>query len=158
MIVINELNIFPILTLLFQGAIAGLIVLFVTHKLQEKKERSLLNKHSLLVYLEIYGHIAMIEDMLKHNAIPESSNNSVFFDYESWKSSQIYLTVLSIKELTLIGAYYQSVLSLNPIIKAYAGQQLNAANLFSFRTTLEMAKRVNELLKVHWESENCSHK
>ena len=151
MVILNN-TVWQILTLLFQRTVAGIIVLFVTRKLQERKDRELLRRHALFVGLEIHGHIAMLEDMLKHNAIPQSaSNTAVFFDCHSWKSSQSYLALLSIQDLTLIGAYYQSAMTLNTIIPGYAGQPLNPHNKFSVAATLEMGRRVHAILESHWK-------
>lgn len=150
MIILNE-AIWQVLSLLFQGVVAGIIVLFITHKLQERKDRSLLRKHALFLWLEIHGHIAMLEDILEHNAIPKLSSDAVpLFDCRSWKSSQIYMTGLSMKELTLIATYYQSAMSLNTIISCYEGQPLNKTSGFSVNTTLTMARGVFDLLERHW--------
>lgn len=142
----------PILTLLFQGTVAGIIVLLVTQKLQERKNRELLRRHALFVGLEIHGHIAVMEDVLKHNAIPQlASKDVIFFDCYSWKTSQSHLALLSIQELTLIGAYYQSVMTLASIIPGYAGRPLNSHNKFSFAATLEMGRRVHAILETYWK-------
>lgn len=141
-----------ILTFLFQGVVAGIVVMFLSHKLQEQKESNLLRKHALFLWVEVYGHIAVLENILSHDAIPKlSSATSLLFDCQSWKASQIYLTRLSTDNLTLICTYYQAAMSLNLIISGCEGQPLNDTNKFSLTATLTMARRVHALLESCWK-------
>ena len=64
-----------ILTFLFQGVVAGIVVMFLSHKLQEQKESNLLRKHALFLWVEVYGHIAVLENILSHDAIPKLSSS-----------------------------------------------------------------------------------
>ena len=150
-------TVWGLVVLLFQGVVAGLIVLFVTHRLQKRKDLELLKKHSLLVYLEIHGHIAMLEDVLQHGAIPQASAQPIFFDNVTWEQSQSYLTPLPIKELLQIGSYYQAALSLNTIMDGCHGHQLTPVTHGNFLQVLTMARVVKHLLAVYWD-ENVSDK
>ena len=89
--------------------------------------------------------------IIRHSCCSHLSSDAVpLFDCRSWKSSQIYMTGLSMKELILIATYYQSAMSLNTIISCYEGQPLNKTSGFSVNTTLTMARGVFDLLERHW--------
>lgn len=146
-----HIDVSQLITLVVQGIIVGVTILWVTKKLQDKKEKKLLQKHSLLVYLEVNCHIAILNDIASHNAIPEMSASFITFDDDTWKSSQEHLTKLPIDHLIKIGAYYQSIISLDTLMSEYAGQSLIPQIKYSVATSLKMAIEVNKILESYWK-------
>jgi|GEM_PF-6821549 len=147
------LAIWDAFSILCQGTIAGLVVLWVTAYLQRKKEKDLICKTSLLVWLELHSHLAALNDILLHKKFPESQL-PISLSTSTWKEAQIHLTSLPVDELKLIGSYYQTLPSVNHLIQAYAGKELTPIMLNALTQSLSMCEMTRHLLASYWDSKN----
>jgi hypothetical protein len=141
-------------SILCQGAIAGLIVLGATTWLQRRKEKELTCKNALLVWLELQGNLAEINDILAHNQFPESVL-PLSFSTSTWKESQLYLTNLPVDDLKCIGAYYQALPAIDHLVKVYTGQNLTPVMLSSLTQVQAMCVMAQDLLASHWDLKNA---
>ncbi|WP_144034170.1 hypothetical protein SPSIL_008640 [Sporomusa silvacetica DSM 10669] len=142
-------------TILCQGTIAGLIVLAATNWLENKKEKDLRCKNALLVWLEIQGHLAEINDILTHNKFPINSGSSIEFSISTWNSVKIYLTSLPVNELQSIGAYYQSLPAIDHLVNSYAGRPLIPVMVASLTQVQAMGVMTQHLLASYWDLKNA---
>lgn len=129
--------------LLFQGAAAGLIVLAVTRCLQRRQEESLSRKYALLMYVEIGGHIQMLETLINTSncgrPIPWNAGLNCLYE----ELSTPYLTVLAIEDLKEISRYYQSAHLLNMYLANNRNSFLEDEALDPLFQTLKKAKNAN---------------
>ena len=146
------LNLWPVLTLLFQGAVAGLIVMFVTKWLDNKKAKEVTRKHAMLLYIEINEHLVVMDRILKHNHVSEPST-SLHLDTEARKSSREHLTGLSLDDLKHLGSYYRSIKQLNYLIAEMPGP-LSQTTQHSFEMVSLMARASFYLLARVWDYKN----
>ncbi len=155
-------DVWPILTLLFQGAIAGLIVMYVTKWLEARKAKDLTRKHALLVYLEVQCHLISLAEIQKNEAIPEEIG-TFHLESDAWESSREYLTALPFDDLRRIGSYYQTVNQINHIFDTYSGP-LKAPYEEGIRSAYLMCEAIFYLLASCWDQKNegkhreCYHK
>ena len=146
------LNLWPVLTLLFQGAVAGLIVMFVTKWLDNKKAKEVTRKHAMLLYIEVNEHLVVLDRILKNHHISEHGT-SMCLDTEAWKSSREYLTGLSLDELKHLGSYYRSIKQLNYLIAEMPGP-LGQTTRCSFEMGRLMCRALLCLLARVWDCKN----
>lgn len=146
-------NIWPILTLLFQGAVAGLIVMRVTKWMDAKKAKELTRKHAMLVYLEIKEHALLFDHVLKNNAI-SAGMLSLYLDTESWEISREHLTGLPLNELLHLGTYYRTVKQINTLLDACNGS-LNPLIKESLDRGFLMCQAMSHLLAAWWDQKNA---
>lgn len=103
----------PVITLLFQGVTAGLIVLFVTKRLEKRAKRSRLCNSVILIYVEINSHVSALNSILEHGILPDSTL-PVYLPTDTWLDFREKLVDgLSIDDVTKLAAYYGSIDTLN---------------------------------------------
>lgn len=145
-------DVWPILTLLFQGAVAGLIVMYVTKWLEARKAKDLTRKHALLVYLEVQCHLISLAEIQKNKAIP-GEIGTFHLESDAWECSREYLTSLPFDDLLHIGSYYQSVTQVNLIFDTYSGP-LKPPYGESIRSAYLMCETIFYLLASCWDYKN----
>lgn len=156
-------NIPPILTLLFQGMIGGLVVLFVTNQLSKRKLKSLTQKHAFLVYLEIRSHVSKLEILYETEQVPKDLYLWAL-STDSWKDSKIHLTSLDISFLKELGEYYQLVDRCNFLIKIAPYRKPTEVIRNTFKLANLTSQAMEALLSCVWDSANyekhaaCFHK
>ncbi len=138
--------------LLFQGTIAGLIVVLVTRYLENRKAKELAQKHAMLVVLEIKEHLISLERIEAAGEISVFSAPVRFAD-ETWTASSEYLTVLPMEDLLRLAAYYHSVMKLNIFLDNYPGP-LTPPVKQSFDMNLLMCRAMIALLDRSWDCKN----
>lgn len=138
--------------LLFQGTIAGLIVVLVTRYLENRKAKELAQKHAMLVALEIKEHLISLERIEKSGEISIFSA-PVHFNDETWNTSSEHLTVLPMEDLLRLAAYYHGVMKLNIFLDNYPGP-LTPLVKQSFDMNLLMCRAMIALLDRSWDCKN----
>ena len=139
--------------LLFQGTIAGLIVVLVTRYLENRKAKELAQKHAMLVALEISEHLASLEIVTKDGEISKSAPPMRFSD-ETWNASIEYLTVIPMEDLLRLAAYYHSVMTLNVFLEHYPGPMQPPIKR-SFDMSLLMCRAMLSLVNRSWDCKNA---
>ena len=145
-------DVWPVLTHLFQGAVAGLIVMFVTRWLDAKKSKELTRKHAMLVYTEVMLHYVVLDKALKANLI-SNNTNIMYLDTEIWNSSRDRLALMPFTELMHLASYYQVINQINILIEEQPGK-LNLSNHQNFKMAFIMCQVMLPLLARFWDTKN----
>jgi hypothetical protein len=121
--------------------------------LQHKKEKEQTCKNALLVWLELHGNLATINDILARQRFPEATL-PLSCSTSTWKEAQIHLVSLPIDDLKSIGAYYQALPAIDHLINAYAGKELTPNMVTSLTRVQTMCVMTQHLLSSYWDLEN----
>jgi hypothetical protein len=105
--------------LLFQGAIAGLIVVWVTEWIRRRREKETLKNYATLVWTEMLGHKASFDVIAVRQQLPWDKPHSL--KTTDWEQVKFNLTVISPKDFQQLTAYYQAVEQLDALFANYHG-------------------------------------
>lgn len=139
--------------LLFQGAIAGLIVVLVTRYLENRKAKELAQKYAMLVTLEISEHLASLETVTKTGEISKSAP-PMRFSNETWTASIEYLTAIPMEDLLRLAAYYRCIMTLNIFLDQSPGP-MQPLTKRDFDMSLLMCRSMIALLSRSWDRKNA---
>lgn len=152
---IGTIQVAPIITLLFQGLVGGIIIAIFTYFLKGYEDRRMLKKYALLVYLEIQDHLHLLEVMMHANKFP-NEKSPARFKIKTWEEAQVYLTRIPLQDLLHLGSYYLDVQNTNYTLTMMADHEIEQGAKQSLELTQLRAKAACELLISYFDS--CSKK
>jgi len=130
-------------TILCQGSIGGLIVVFVTEWLRCRREKEALRNYATLVWMEIFGHKIGFDFIAARQQLPYDQPHPL--KTSDWEQTKFDLAIISPDDFKQLTAYYQSVDQLDALFTSYHGADWN---LFAepFRQTHYTCNRALEIL------------
>ena len=115
----------PVLTLLFQGAVAGLIVLAVTKELDARKEKKRFRQYVLLLYGESLQNKQTLSILKTHAKIPRNLYR-LSLGESAWQETRLMLTRFSLQELDDISNYYHIIHIINVSLELFASRPVSS--------------------------------
>lgn len=133
----------PILTLLFQGAVAGLIVLAVTKELDARKEKKRFRQYVLLLYGEALQNRRTLSILKRQKNIPRGLYR-LSLDESVWRETRLLLECFSLQELDDISNYYRIVHVINVSLELFAGRSVSSIEP-TLSQTIDCSRIIEEL-------------
>ncbi|MDF2499319.1 MAG: hypothetical protein K0Q77_33 [Anaerosporomusa subterranea] len=94
--------------ILLQGALASLIVLYVTMKLQQRKEHQAIRNSAILLQFEVEAHGKILAKWGKKSNTPklQSKDLYIFIETKEWEASKNTMVNMDNSHFHTLSAYY----------------------------------------------------